>query len=159
GGGGVMVSRRREKVARRVVVRGVEEAPAISRLLVMVQREVGERLAAAPGSKAYGAVSVKVAYYADAEVVGSVPPEVFVPRPNVDSALVRLARRPPPVDVADPDRLFDLVRAGFATRRKTLRRALGAEVDERAFAAAGLDPAARAETLSLEQWAALAGAA
>ena len=133
-----------------------EEAPRIDRFLVMVQREVGERLAAQPGTKAYGAVSVKVAYFADAEVVGSVPPEVFVPRPNVDSALVALTRRPPPVHVADPDRLFSLVRAGFATRRKTLRRALAAEVDDAAFAAAGIDPGARAETLSLEQWAALA---
>jgi 16S rRNA (adenine1518-N6/adenine1519-N6)-dimethyltransferase len=125
----------------------------------MVQREVGERLAAAPGSKTYGAVSVKIAYYADTEVVGSVAPEVFVPKPNVDSALVRLTRRSPPVAVVDPDRLFALVRAGFATRRKTLRRALAAEVDDAAFAAAGVDPGARAETLSLEQWAALAGAA
>ena len=81
-----------------------------------------------------------------------------MPRPNVDSALVRLTRRSPPVSVDDPDRLFGLVRAGFATRRKTLRRALAAEVDEGAFAAAGIDPSARAETLSLEQWAALAGA-
>ncbi len=154
----VMVSNLPYNVATPVVVRALEEAPAIERFLVMVQREVGERLAAAPGSKVYGAVSVKVAYYADAEVVGSVPPEVFVPRPNVDSALVRLTRRSPPVSVDDPDRLFGLVRAGFATRRKTLRRALAAEVDEGAFAAAGIDPSARAETLSLEQWAALAGA-
>jgi len=91
--------------------------------------------------------------------VGTVPPEVFVPKPNVDSALVRLTRREPPVAVADPERLFGLVRAGFATRRKTLRRALAAEVDDAAFAAAGIDPGARAETLSLEQWAALAGVA
>src|SRR5262249_3794568 len=118
-----------------------------------------ERLAATPGSKVYGAVSVKVAYYADAEVVGSVPPAVFVPKPKVDSALVRLTRRAPPVAVPDPERLFGLVRAGFATRRKTLRRALAAEVDDAAFAAAGIDPSARAETLSLQQWAALAGAA
>ena len=155
----VMVSNLPYNVATPVVVRALEEAPAISRFLVMVQREVGERLAAPPGSKTYGAVSVKVAYYADADVVGSVPPEVFVPRPNVESALVALTRRPSPVAVADPERLFSLVRAGFATRRKTLRRALAAEVDEATFAAAGIDPGARAETLSLEQWAALAGAA
>jgi 16S rRNA (adenine1518-N6/adenine1519-N6)-dimethyltransferase len=155
----VMVSNLPYNVATPVVVRALEEAPPIDRFLVMVQREVGERLAATPGSKAYGAVSVKVAYYARAEVVGAVPPEVFVPRPNVDSALVSLTRRRPPVEVADPDRLFSLVRAGFATRRKTLRRALASEVDDAAFAAAGIDPAARAETLSLEQWAALAGAA
>jgi len=155
----VMVSNLPYNVATPVVVRALEEAPSIARFLVMVQREVGERLASAPGSKAYGAVTVKVAYYADAEVVGTVPPEVFVPRPNVESALVRLTRRPAPVAVTDPDRLFSLVRAGFATRRKTLRRALASEVDAAAFAAAGIDPGARAETLSLEQWAALAGAA
>jgi 16S rRNA (adenine1518-N6/adenine1519-N6)-dimethyltransferase len=154
----VMVSNLPYNVATPVVVRALEEAPAIDRFLVMVQREVGERLAAGPGSKVYGAVSVKVAYYADAEVAGTVPPEVFVPRPNVDSALVRMTRHAPPVAVADPDRLFSLVRAGFATRRKTLRRALAGEIDEGVFAAAGVDPGARAETLSLEQWAALAGA-
>jgi len=155
----VMVSNLPYNVATPVVVRALEEAPSIERFLVMVQREVGERLAAGPGSKVYGAVSVKVAYYADAEVVGTVPPEVFVPRPNVDSALVRLTRRSPPVAVADPDRLFGLVRAGFATRRKTLRRALAGEVDDAVFAAAGVDPGARAETLSLAQWAALANVA
>jgi 16S rRNA (adenine1518-N6/adenine1519-N6)-dimethyltransferase len=155
----VMVSNLPYNVATPVVVRALEEAPAIERFLVMVQREVGERLAAGPGSKTYGAVSVKVAYYADAEVVGTVPPDVFVPRPNVDSALVRLSRRPAPVTVDDRERLFSLVRAGFATRRETLRRALAAEVDESAFATAGIDPAARAETLSLEQWAALASQA
>jgi 16S rRNA (adenine1518-N6/adenine1519-N6)-dimethyltransferase len=155
----IMVSNLPYNVATPVVVRALEEAPSIARFLVMVQREVGERLAAVPGTKAYGAVTVKVAYYANAEVVGTVPPEVFVPRPNVESALVRLTRRPAPVVVADPERLFGLVRAGFATRRKTLRRALASEVDEAAFAAAGVDPGARAETLSLEQWAALAGVA
>ena len=155
----VMVSNLPYNVATPVVVRALEAAPSITRFLVMVQCEVGERLAAGPGTKVYGAVSVKVAYFADAEVVGTVPPEVFVPKPNVDSALVRLTRREPPVAVADPERLFGLVRAGFATRRKTLRRALAAEVDDAAFAAAGIDPGARAETLSLEQWAALAGVA
>jgi 4-diphosphocytidyl-2-C-methyl-D-erythritol kinase len=122
----------------------------------MVQREVGERLAAAPGTKAYGAVSVRVAYYANARVVGTVPPDVFVPRPNVDSALVRLDRHAePPVAVGDPNRLFELVNAGFSTRRKTLRRAIGPLVDEDAYRAAGVDPGARAETLDLAHWAAL----
>jgi 16S rRNA (adenine1518-N6/adenine1519-N6)-dimethyltransferase len=156
-----MVSNLPYNVATPVVVRALETAPMIDRFLVMVQREVGERLAAAPGTKIYGAVSVKVAYYADAEVVGHVPPDVFVPRPNVESALVRLRRRPPPVAVQDPARMFELVRAGFATRRKTLRRALAPVLGERAadvLHAAGIDPSARAETLDLEQWARLAGA-
>jgi 16S rRNA (adenine1518-N6/adenine1519-N6)-dimethyltransferase len=155
----IMVSNLPYNVATSVVVHALEEAPSIERFLVMVQREVGERLAAPPGTKVYGAVSVKVAYYAQAEVAGTVPPDVFVPKPNVESALVRLQRHAaPPVSVADPDRLFQLVRAGFATRRKTLRRALASELDASAFDEAGVDPGARAETLSLEQWAALAAA-
>src|SRR5262249_27719589 len=99
-------------VAVPVVVRLLEEADAVERILVMVQREVGERLAAAPGDAQYGAVSVKVAYFAEAQVVGLVPPTVFVPKPKVDSALVRLRRRSaPPVTVPSADALFTLVRA------------------------------------------------
>jgi 16S rRNA (adenine1518-N6/adenine1519-N6)-dimethyltransferase len=154
----VMVSNLPYNVATPVVLRALEEAPAIKRFLVMVQREVGERLAARPGTKAYGAVTVKVAYHADAEVVGSVTPAVFVPRPKVESALVRLRRRSRPVEVRDPDQLFTLVRAGFATRRKMLRRALATELEESAFAQAGVDGDARAETLTLAQWVALADA-
>ena len=112
-------------VAVPVVVRLLEEVPPVERILVMVQREVGERLAAGPGDEQYGAVSVKVAYFAEAKVVGLVPPTVFVPRPKVDSALVRLDRRAaPPVAVPSADDLFALVRAGFAQRRKMLRRSL-----------------------------------
>jgi 16S rRNA (adenine1518-N6/adenine1519-N6)-dimethyltransferase len=158
----IMVSNLPYNVATPVVMRALETAPTIDRMLVMVQREVGERLAAVPGTKAYGALSVKVAYYAQAEVVGSVPPDVFVPKPKVDSALVRLHRHAqPPVSVADRDRLFELVRGGFATRRKTLRRALASVLGADAagaFRRAGIDPSARAETLTLSQWAALAGA-
>jgi 16S rRNA (adenine1518-N6/adenine1519-N6)-dimethyltransferase len=155
----IMVSNLPYNVATPVVVRALETAPMISDFLVMVQREVGERLAAGPGTKAYGSLSVKIAYYAQAEVAGTVPPAVFVPQPNVDSALVRLHRHDvPPVAVTDPERLFALVRAGFATRRKMLRRALDGTLGDRADAAfrvAGIDPSARAETLTLEQWAAL----
>jgi 16S rRNA (adenine1518-N6/adenine1519-N6)-dimethyltransferase len=157
-----MVANLPYNVATPLVVRALETAPAIDRFLVMVQREVGERLAAGPGTRTYGAVSVKVAYYAEASVVGFVPPTVFMPRPKVDSALVQLVRRrEPPVDVPDVARLFDVVRAGFATRRKTLRRALATVFGDRAtdvLHRAGVDPAARAETLSLEQWAAVARA-
>ena len=155
----VMVSNLPYNVATPVVVRALETAPMIDRFLVMVQREVGERLASGVGDAQYGAVSVKIAYYADARVVGLVPPTVFMPRPNVDSALVRLVRRPPPVVVADPEWLFQLVRAGFATRRKTLRNALATVLGDHtvpALEAAGIDPRARAETLGLPEWAALA---
>jgi 16S rRNA (adenine1518-N6/adenine1519-N6)-dimethyltransferase len=149
-------------VATPVVVRLLEEVPRVAYLLVMVQREVGERLAARPGSRAYGAVSVKVAYFADAEVAGVVPPTVFVPPPKVESVLVRMTRRAePPVEVPSPARLFALVRAGFAQRRKMLRRslrpALGDGVAE-VLTAAGVDPSTRAEALSLSEWAAVARA-
>jgi 16S rRNA (adenine1518-N6/adenine1519-N6)-dimethyltransferase len=157
-----MVSNLPYNIATPLVVRVLETAPMVERLFVMVQREVGERMAAAPGADAYGAVSVKIAYYAHAELAGLVPPTVFLPRPAVDSALVRLVRRAePPVSVPDVDRLFALVRAGFATRRKMLRRALIGELGTRTVAvleAAGIDPSARAETLGLEQWAAIARA-
>jgi 16S rRNA (adenine1518-N6/adenine1519-N6)-dimethyltransferase len=150
-------------VAVPVVVRMLEEAEAVERILVMVQREVGERLAAAPGDPQYGAVSVKVAYFAEAQVVGLVPPTVFVPRPKVDSALVRLRRRSrPPVSVPSADDLFTLVRAGFSQRRKMLRRSLApllGDATPDVLAAAGVAPTARAEALGLDDWAAVARSA
>jgi 16S rRNA (adenine1518-N6/adenine1519-N6)-dimethyltransferase len=156
----LLVSNLPYNVATPLVVRVLEAAPTIERMLVMVQREVGERFAASVATKQYGAVTVKIAYYADARVVGSVPPTVFAPRPNVDSALVELVRRPPPVVAHDAAWMFQLVRAGFATRRKTLRNALTAVLDdpERVLAAAGIDPTRRAETLTLEDWAVIADA-
>ncbi|MDP9070195.1 MAG: 16S rRNA (adenine(1518)-N(6)/adenine(1519)-N(6))-dimethyltransferase RsmA [Actinomycetota bacterium] len=143
-------------VATPLVLELLEHVPAIGRMLVMVQREVGERLAAGAGDEAYGAVSVKVAYRAWASVVGRVPPTVFVPRPKVDSALVLLERRPAPAVEADEGRMFALVRAGFAQRRKMLRRSLAGLVTPEAFAAAGIRPEARAEELDVEAWGRLA---
>lgn len=158
-----MVSNLPYNVATPIVMRVLETAPTVESLLVMVQREVGERLAAEPGTKTYGAPSVKVAYYASAGVVGMVPPTVFVPAPRVESALVRMVRHErPPVDVPSPAQLFALVRAGFGQRRKMLRGALRAELGDRVeqvLDAAGIDPRARAETLALADWAALARAA
>ena len=139
-------------------------SPSIERFVVMVQREVGERLAASPGDDGYGAVSLKVAYRATATILRKVPPEVFWPRPTVASVVVRLERRAsPPVEVDEP-RLWRLVDAGFAERRKTMRNALrrlGLSVGdaERALAAAGIAPNARAEELDLEAFARLAEAA
>jgi 16S rRNA (adenine1518-N6/adenine1519-N6)-dimethyltransferase len=153
-----MVANLPYNVAATVVVNVLEQAPMIRRMVVMVQREVGERMAAGAGDDAYGAVSVKVAYYADARVVGAVSRNVFDPKPNVDSALVRLVRHPvPPVSV-DADRMFDLVRAGFATRRKTLRNTLAGRIDAEQFERAQVDPGSRAETLSLADWARLTDA-
>jgi 16S rRNA (adenine1518-N6/adenine1519-N6)-dimethyltransferase len=147
-------------VATPLVIRVLEEAPQVGSLLVMVQREVGERMAAGAGDEAYGAVSVKIAYWARATVVGRVPPSVFVPRPRVESVLVRLVRRSDaPWKLGDPsyDRLFAVVRGGFAHRRKMLRRSLSDLVDPGTFEEAGIDPTARAEELTLEEWGRLAG--
>jgi 16S rRNA (adenine1518-N6/adenine1519-N6)-dimethyltransferase len=150
-------------VATPIVVRLLESEPRVSSLLVMVQREVGERLAASPRTKAYGAVSVKVAYFAAAHVQGVVSPNVFYPPPKVDSALVRLERHAtPPVAVPSTDDLFALVRAGFSQRRKMLRRALQPVLQDATTATlerAGVSPTARAEQLDLAAWAAVARAA
>ena len=143
-------------VAVPLVLEVLARVPAVEELLVMVQQEVAERLTAGVGEEGYGAVSVKVTYRATAAVVGKVPPTVFVPRPKVDSALVAMQRLPaPPVD-ADEKLMFDLVHAGFAHRRKMLRRSLAGLVSPEAFAAAGIRPEARAEELDVHAWGRLA---
>jgi 16S rRNA (adenine1518-N6/adenine1519-N6)-dimethyltransferase len=154
--GWVLVANLPYNVATPLVADLLDTVPAIDRMLVMVQKEVAERLAARPGTPAYGAVSVKVAYWAAARLVGDVPASVFVPRPNVESALVEIVRRPPP-PIAPSD-LFALVRAGFGQRRKMLRRSLAGVVAPPQFAAAGVDPTARPEQLDLEAWVRLAEA-
>ena len=154
----ILVANLPYNVATPLVADLLDGVPAISRMLVMVQREVAERLAAGPGHDAYGAVSVKVAYWATAKVVGRVPATVFHPVPNVESALVRIDRRPAPAvgPEVDPEWLFRLVRAGFGQRRKMLRRSLAALVPAEAFEAAGIRPEARAEELAVEEWGRLA---
>ena len=154
----VLVANLPYNVATPLVADLLDDVPLIERMLVMVQAEVGQRLAAGPGSKAYGAVSVKVAYWAEASVVGRVAPSVFLPRPKVDSALVAIRRRDMPAGPAGvpPEELFTLVRAGFSQRRKTLRRSLAGLVDAADFAAAGIDPGARAEQLDVAAWGRLA---
>lgn len=144
-------------VATPLVADVLDDVPAVRHLFVMVQKEVGERLAASPGDDAYGAVSVKVAFHADASVAGTVPPTVFLPRPNVDSALVSIVRRREPV-AADVSRdlLFSLVRAGFAKRRKMLRGALAGVATESQMEQSGIAPTARAEELSVHDWVRLA---
>ena len=132
---------------------GVE---AISRMLVMGQREVAARLVARPGDALYGLPSVKVSYHAEARTVGRVPPSVFLPRPRVESALVEIVRRPAPLVDVDPQVLFGVVRAGFGQRRKMLRRSLRNLIDEEGLIVAGVDPTARAENLGLDDWAAVA---
>jgi 16S rRNA (adenine1518-N6/adenine1519-N6)-dimethyltransferase len=139
-------------VATPLVLDLLAGVPAIERMLVMVQKEAGERLAAAPGTAAYGIPSVKVALRATARVVGKVGPDVFLPRPRVDSALVEVVRLPAPATEADPVLLVDLVETAFNQRRKMLRRSLARRVRPEAFAAAGIDPADRPEQLSVQDW-------
>ena len=137
-------------VATPLVCDVLDTVPQIERMLVMVQREVADRFVADPGSKQYGAVSVKIAYWASARLVGVVPPSVFVPRPNVESALVEIVRRRPPA--TDPTELFSLVRTAFGQRRKMLRRSLAERVSPEQFAAAAISPEARPEELDVDAW-------
>jgi 16S rRNA (adenine1518-N6/adenine1519-N6)-dimethyltransferase len=149
-------------VAGGVAVDLLESAPSVDPLVVMVQREVGERLVAGPGDSAFGAVSLRVAYRAASRVVRRVGPSVFWPEPNVESVLVRLDRRPPPVEVAE-EALFRLIDEGFSQRRKTLagalvRLGLSREVARAVLVDAGIDPRARAEALGLPELARVAEA-
>ena len=152
----VLVANLPYNVATPLICDLLDEVPAISRMLVMVQREAAERFAAAPRTSAYGAVSVKTAYWGTAKVVGHVPASVFVPRPNVESALVAITRHDPPA--TDPDTLFTLVRAGFGQRRKMLRRSLSAIVAPDTYDVAGISPTARPEELDVEAWCRLTDA-
>jgi 16S rRNA (adenine1518-N6/adenine1519-N6)-dimethyltransferase len=139
-------------VAATLVLDLLDSVPRITRMLVMVQKEVGERLAAPAGSGAYGIPSVKLAYRATASVVAQVPATVFVPRPRVASVLVAIERRTGPPTPADPDALFVLVRRAFNQRRKMLRRSLAGLVTAEAFASAGVDPSQRPEELDVVAW-------
>ena len=145
-----------------VVLGFLESFPTIERVLVMVQLEVAERLAAAPGSKTYGVPSVKAAWYAAVRLAGHVPRNVFWPVPNVESGLVLMDRRDPPPG-ADRADTFACIDAAFAQRRKTLRAALAGWAGSPARAeeylvAAGIDPRQRGEQLRVEQFAAIAAA-
>lgn len=140
-------------VATPLVADVLDMVPAVKHVFVMVQKEVGDRLVAKPDTDAYGALSVKVAFWAAGSIAGIVPPTVFLPRPKVDSALVDIVRRDEPLDHdVDAASLFALVRQGFAKRRKMLRGALAGVVNPQQFEAAGIEPTARAESLSVHDW-------
>ena len=150
-------------VAVPVLLHLLAELPSVAHGLVMVQSEVADRLAAAPGSRVYGVPSVKAAWYASVRRAGPVPRTVFWPVPNVDSGLVSFARRPPPAAGASREETFAVVAAAFAQRRKTLRTALAswagsAPAAEAALRAAGVDPSARGEQLDVTAFARLAAA-
>ena len=149
-------------VAVPVLLTLLELLPTLRRALILVQAEVAERLAAPPGSAAYGVPSVKAAWYGEVRRAGSVGRRVFWPEPNVDSGLVALTRRPPPP--GDRAATFAVVDAAFATRRKGLRAALAGWAGSPAAAetrlrAAGIDPATRGERLSVTDFARLAATA
>ncbi|MDM4722403.1 16S rRNA (adenine(1518)-N(6)/adenine(1519)-N(6))-dimethyltransferase RsmA [Micromonospora sp. WMMA1363] len=151
-------------VAVPVVLHLLAELPTLRCGLVMVQKEVADRLVAGPGSKVYGVPSVKLAWYAHARAAGRVPPNVFWPVPNVDSGLVAFTRRDQPRADVPRERVFAVVDAAFAQRRKTLRAALagwagGADRATEALTAAGVDPGVRGESLTVAQFAAIAASA
>jgi 16S rRNA (adenine1518-N6/adenine1519-N6)-dimethyltransferase len=150
-------------VAVPVVLHLLAELPTLRGGLVMVQKEVADRLVAPPGSKVYGVPSVKLAWYADARSAGRVPPAVFWPVPNVDSGLVAFTCRPAPSAV-DRKAVFAVVDAAFAQRRKTLRAALAGWAGsparaEEVLVTAGINPQARGESLGVGEFAAIAAAA
>ena len=137
----------------------------IDNITVMVQKEVADRMQVGPGSKDYGALSLAVQYYADPYIVANVPPNCFIPRPNVGSAVIRLTRhQQPPVDVKDSKLMFKLVRASFNQRRKTLQNGLNNSPEipftkEQIIAAIeslGVPATIRGEALTLQQFAQLA---
>ena len=148
-------------VAVPVLVHLLAELPSLRHGLVMVQAEVADSIAAAPGSRVYGVHSVKTSWWAEAKRAGTVPRSVFWPVPNVDSALVALTRREPPPTTASRADVFAVVDAAFAQRRKSLRSALAgwagsAQAAEMALRAAGIDPTARGESLDVGSFARLA---
>lgn len=150
-------------LATPLIARLLQEVAEIVDFVVMVQREVGMRLVSPPGSREYGGVSVMVRYFCEARILGRVRPTVFWPKPKVESVLLRLVRRPPPVGIPF-SQLMRVVRAAFGQRRKMVRNSLAAglalspDTAERALAAAGVDPRVRAETLSIEDFARIAQA-
>jgi len=159
----VLVANLPYNVAVPVVLHLLAALPSLARGLVMVQAEVADRMCAAPGSRVYGAPSVKLAWYATARPAGTVPRSVFWPVPNVDSRLVAFTRHGPPAASATREEVFALVDAAFGQRRKTLRAALAgwagsAPRAEQLLRAAGIDPGARGESLSVAEFARLAAA-
>lgn len=148
-----------------IIMELFESHVPLANVTVMVQKEVADRMQVGPGSKDYGALSLAVQYYASPYIVANVPPNCFIPRPNVGSAVIRLTRyQEPPVQVKDPKLMFKLIRASFNQRRKTLQNGLNnspeisfsKEEITKAIESLGVSPSVRGEALSLEQFAQLA---
>ncbi len=157
----VVVANLPYNVATPLVLHLLEDEPLIKRMLVMVQKEVGERFAAQAGDEAYGAASLRVQYFADAKVIGKVGPSVFLPKPKVDSALVSIVRRERvrvDPDIVSESALFEVIRTSFGQRRKMLRRSLAGWVTDGVFERADVAETRRPEELTLEEFARLAAA-
>jgi 16S rRNA (adenine1518-N6/adenine1519-N6)-dimethyltransferase len=152
----VLVANLPYNIATPLVLDLLELVPAIERMLVLVQLEVAERLAAGPGTKVYGIPSVKRAWWADATIAAKVGPSVFIPQPRVASGLVDIRRHAPAGTEGERAAVFDLIETGFNQRRKMLRRSLAAKVAPGDLEAAGIRPEARAEELTLDDWRRLA---
>ncbi len=147
-----------------IIIELLESGAGFDSITVMVQKEVAERMQAGPGGKDYGALTLLVRYYSEAEVIANVPPNSFIPRPGVDSAVIKLSLlKKPRVETEDPGRLFAIIRAAFSQRRKTLSNALKndaalkipRERTEAALEKMGLKTDIRGERLSLEEFAEL----
>lgn len=151
-----------------ILMKLLEEKIPVRGIVVMLQKEVADRIAAKPGTKDYGSLSIAIQYYTEAETVMVVPKTVFNPQPNVDSAVLRLIKRPEPaVKVKDESFFFSVVRASFAQRRKTILNNLTSNLSfgkekkqaiEQTLSKVGIDPKRRGETLSIEEFAALSDA-
>jgi len=151
-----------------IIMKLLEEKLPIRGIVVMLQKEVASRISAKPGTKDYGTLSIAIQYYTHAEIVMTVPKTVFVPQPNVDSAVIRLTKRErPAVDVKDESFFFQVTRASFAQRRKTLLNNLTSQLPDgkqkkeeilAALSSCKIDPVRRGETLSLEEFARLSDA-
>ncbi|WP_078543212.1 16S rRNA (adenine(1518)-N(6)/adenine(1519)-N(6))-dimethyltransferase RsmA [Litchfieldia alkalitelluris] len=145
-----------------IIMKLLEEQLPIRGMVVMLQKEVAERISAKPGTKEYGSLSIAVQYYTEAEVVMIVPKTVFVPQPNVDSAVIRLLKRDKPaVEVKNEEFFFEIVRASFSQRRKTILNNLTSslqdgkskkEIIEKCLSEANIDPQRRGETLSIAEF-------
>ena len=154
----VLVANLPYNVAVPILMLILEGAPRVERAVVMVQNEVAERLAAGPGGRTVGIPSIRVAWWARAEILATVGPEVFIPRPRVTSALVGFTRQAPPRDDVDAASVLDLAATAYRQRRKMLRSTLGSIVSAEEFERAGIDPRLRPEQLSVADWADLEAA-
>ncbi|UXH42893.1 16S rRNA (adenine(1518)-N(6)/adenine(1519)-N(6))-dimethyltransferase RsmA [Rossellomorea vietnamensis] len=145
-----------------IILKLLMERLPIRGICVMLQKEVGDRISAQPGTKAYGSLSIAIQYYTEAEMVMTVPKTVFMPQPNVDSAVIRLTKREkPPVDVISEDFLFTVTRSSFAQRRKTILNNLTSQLPQgkekkelilEALSQAGVEPTRRGETLTIQEF-------